>query len=30
MISLMVTYDKESGSVIAVGYTLTSIEGDLN
>ena len=30
MASLMVTYDKESGSVIAVGYTLASIEGGLN
>lgn len=30
MISLMVTYDKESGSVIAVGYTLASIKKDLN
>ena len=30
MISLMVAYDKESGSVIAVGYTLPSKEEELN
>lgn len=30
MISLMVTYDKESGSVIAVGYTLASAKEEIN